>query len=448
MARLFGTDGIRGVFGEDLTEELAKKVGAALARVLGRGSDTKVLIGMDTRESSEALSNAVAEGVCSIGGEAAIIGVCSTPAVAYLVKRHSFDAGIMISASHNPAKYNGIKIFGSDGFKLSDAHEDRIEALMDDPYEVCSGRKYSFANGIDEYVEYLRSSFGVSLKGLKIGVDCANGSASVSAERLLSSLGAECVMRGNTPDGRNINLDCGSTHLDGLKQLVTERKLDLGIAFDGDADRCLAIDREGNEIDGDFIMAIIGLWLKEKGELRDNTIVGTVMSNLGFIKFCEANGLNFVSTKVGDRYVLEMMNERGYDFGGEQSGHLILGRLATTGDGQLTAVALLSCIKERGKSLSALASVMKKYPQFMINVSANAAEKEIFKEDKEISELINEASLSMANRGRVLVRPSGTEPLVRIMTEAEDGELAEGVCLRLAKNIRNRLDLLNKSVRK
>lgn len=443
MARLFGTDGIRGVAGEELTEKLACDVGCALAQVLGRGKDTKVLIGMDTRESSQSLADAIAKGICSIGGEAAIIGVCSTPAVAYLVKRHSFDAGVMISASHNPYQYNGIKIFGGDGFKLSDALEDEIEALIGAECEKCCGGKVTkYEGAIDEYIDYLKNSFGISLSGLRIGVDCANGSASVSAEKLLTSLGAECIMRCCEPNGTNINLNCGSTHLEGLKALVKENNLDLGIAFDGDADRCLAIDENGCEVDGDFIMAIIGLWLNESGKLRESTIVGTIMSNLGLVKFCQENGLNFVSTKVGDRYVLEMMNNKGYDFGGEQSGHLILGQLATTGDGQLTAVALLSRVKESGKSLSTLATVMRKYPQYMVNIRASSDEKALFKTDEVILGLIKETEDLLRDGGRLVIRPSGTEPLIRIMAEGEELDNITVLCNSLANKISHRLEEL------
>ncbi len=447
MARLFGTDGIRGVAGEELTAELATQVGRALTKVLGKETNTRVLLGMDTRESSPWICDALVDGICSVGGEAAVIGVCSTPAVAYLTKKHGFDAGVMISASHNPYQYNGIKIFGGDGFKLSDALEDEIEALIGVPCEAREGgRVTKFDGAIDEYIEYLKNSFGISLSGMKIGVDCANGSASVSAGELLSSLGAECHIRCDSPNGTNINLNCGSTHLEGLKALVIEKGLDLGIAFDGDADRCLAIDHEGNEVDGDFIMAIVGLWLNEKGKLRESTIVGTVMSNLGFVKFCEKNGLNFIATKVGDRYVLEMMNERGFDFGGEQSGHLILGELATTGDGQLTAISLLSRVKESGKTLKELATVMKKYPQYMVNIRANSEEKALVKTDEVILGIIADGEKRLEGTGRLLIRPSGTEHLIRIMTEGEDGELANDVCSSCAQKIRDRLDRLNESV--
>ena len=447
MARLFGTDGIRGVAGEELTADLAREVGSALTVVLGKGESTRVLIGMDTRESSGWLCDKIAEGICLVGGEAAIIGVCSTPAVAYLVKKHSFDAGVMISASHNPYQYNGIKIFGRDGFKLSDAMEDEIEDLIGREHRSASGGKITrFDGALDEYAEYLKNSFGTPLCGLKIGVDCANGSASVTAERVLRDLGAECTVISHKPDGTNINLGCGSTHLESLKELVVSCGLDLGLAFDGDADRCLTIDGSGEIIDGDFIMAIIGLWLRERGELARDTIVGTVMSNLGLRKFCEANNLSFIATKVGDRYVLEEMNRCGYSLGGEQSGHLILGRYATTGDGQLTAIALLSCIKKSGKALGELAAVMRKYPQYMVNIRACGEEKELFKTDSEILKFISDAEILLSDRGRLLIRPSGTEPLIRIMAEGEELEFITKLCHSLADKISERLKELKDSV--
>ena len=446
MSRLFGTDGIRGIAGEEITVDLATRVGFALTKVLGRGKDTRVLIGMDTRESSEWICNAIAEGISSVGGEAAIVGVCSTPAIAYLVKKHGFDAGVMISASHNPYQYNGIKIFGGDGFKLSDALEDEIEANIGVGVEnVYQGSITKLDNAIDEYKDYLINSFSIPLNGIKIAVDCANGSASVTAEAVLTALGAEYKVIADKPNGTNINDKCGSTHLEGLRELVKTSDFDLGLAFDGDADRCLAIDEKGNIIDGDFIMAILGLWMREQGKLNDNAIVGTVMSNLGLVKFCEENGFNFISTKVGDRYVLEKMNERGYDLGGEQSGHIILRRLSTTGDGQLTAIALLSRIKESGKGLADLAAVMKKYPQYMVNIKADSREKEIFKKDEVICSLIKETEGKL-DGGRLVIRPSGTEHLIRIMAEGEDISVITKLCDSLGQKITERLVELKSSV--
>ena len=446
MSRLFGTDGIRGIAGEELTAKLAKDVGIALTGLLNKGEGVRVLIGMDTRGSSEWICDSMADGIASAGGNAAIVGVCSTPAVAYLVKKHGFDAGVMISASHNPYQYNGIKIFGSDGFKLSDALEDEIEGCIGkDVRSLTPGSITKFDGALDEYHNYLVSSFGISLSGIKVAVDCANGSASVTAERALKSLGAECVVICDSPNGTNINDGCGSTHLERLSELVRKDDFDLGIAFDGDADRCLAIDKNGNLIDGDYIMAILGIGMREQGKLSNNAIVGTVMSNLGLIKFCEENGFNFISTKVGDRYVLEKMNECGYSLGGEQSGHIILRELSTTGDGQLTAIALLSRIKESGKDLCDLAAVMKKYPQYMVNIKADSQEKELFKKDEVILSLIKDTENGL-DGGRLVIRPSGTEHLIRIMAEGEDISVITELCNDLGQKITDRLVELKSSV--
>lgn len=443
MGRLFGTDGIRGVVGGELNNALARLVGRALVTVIGK-KDTRFLIGMDTRISSEMLADSVMEGISDVGGHTDIIGVCSTPAVAHLVIKQGYDAGVMISASHNPWEYNGIKIFGSDGFKLSDALEERIEEIiLDTDTEALVVKEKGSVNylfdAVNEYADYLIKSCDTRLDGLKIGIDCANGSASVTAEKVFRGLGAECIMLADKPDGTNINKNCGSTHLDGLRALIAEKHLDLGIAFDGDADRCLAIDENGREVDGDYILAILGGKMKAEGTLKGNTIVGTVMSNLGLINFCRANGIDFISTKVGDRYVLETLNERSLSLGGEQSGHIILRELSTTGDGQLTALALLSHVKKSGKSLATLADVMKKCPQFMINIHADANAKAAFKTDEVIKNAISDYENEMGNSGRILIRPSGTEPLIRVMTEGEDPELAERICKELSNIIEKRL---------
>lgn len=446
MGRLFGTDGIRGVVGDDLTTALARLVGRALVHTLieKNGKAPTVLIGMDTRLSSGMLADSVIEGICESGGNAVNLEVCSTPAVAYLVTKHSYDAGVMISASHNPWEYNGIKIFGGDGFKLSDALEEKIESLILDNDDLLvraenSGTLTQLFDGIDEYSEYILGSCDTRLDGMKIGIDCANGSASVTAERIFTGLGAECVILADKPDGMNINKGCGSTHLEGLKALVVEKGLDLGVAFDGDADRCLAIDENGREIDGDYILAILGSAMKDSGILNNNTIVGTVMSNLGLINFCKASGIDFISTKVGDRYVLETLNERHLSLGGEQSGHIILRELSTTGDGQLTAACLLSHVKKSGKSLATLADVMKKCPQYMVNVRADADAKAAFKTDSVIKDLICNGEKEMGDSGRILIRPSGTEPLIRVMTEGVDPDMAKRICEDLAKAIERRL---------
>lgn len=439
MGKLFGTDGIRGIAGQELNEALAGKVGEALTQVLQNTGKyrPKILIGMDTRESSPSLSASLIEGIKISGGVAISIDICSTPAIAFLLKKHSFDAGVMISASHNPYEYNGIKIFGSNGFKLSDDMENEIERRICD-----NGNSISPETAREEYINYLKNAFGVSLKGLRIGIDCANGSASVTARETFSDLGAECYIISDSPDGKNINRACGSTHLDDLKKLVLSHKLDAGIAFDGDADRCIAIDEKGCEIDGDYIMAILALRLKSEGALHESTIVGTVMTNLGFKKFCQENEIAFKSAPVGDRFVLETLNEGGYSLGGEQSGHIILPEFATTGDGQLTAIALLSQIKTSGKSLSALAEIMKKYPQITKNIDADALDKQALISDEIIKETIADAEFELCGSGRVVVRPSGTEALIRITVESDTEEKTERICYELAKKIDARLKKL------
>ena len=439
MGRLFGTDGIRGIAGCELSCDLAFKVGKALGVVIGSEKDRTVIVGMDTRISSDMLSAAVAAGICSVGGEVIDVGVCSTPAVAYLVKKENAAAGVMISASHNPYQYNGIKIFASDGRKLPDEVEERIESLIFGEPITEGARIGSIKRRhemIDGYVDNLREAFGVRLDGMKIAVDCANGSASATAERLLSSLGAECYMLGNSPNGKNINKSCGSTSLTALKEAVVREGCDVGIAFDGDADRCIAADHLGREIDGDYIMAILALWLKGEGRLAKDTLVGTVMTNMGLRRFCEENEMNFVASAVGDRYVLEMMEKCGYSFGGEQSGHIIFGDIATTGDGQLTALALLSYIKKNGKSLNTLAGVMKKYPQYTINIESGCEGKRLVESSPEIKSVIHSAEEKLGKRGRILVRASGTEPLVRVMVECEDNCDAKKICKTAAEKIK------------
>lgn len=444
MRKLFGTDGIRGLANSELTPELATKIGMGLVRVLKNEGmiNPKVMVGMDTRISSPMLGAAVEAGIMSAGGDVCHLGVCSTPAVAYLMRLQDYQAGVMISASHNPHEYNGIKIFGGDGFKLNDRLEKEIEKQLFSDKSCCktSERIGTILYAIDlinDYVDYIANAFKVDLTGMKVGIDCANGSASASAEGLFKRLGCQCTMLGNTPDGVNINKNCGSTHLDGLKRLVVEMGLDMGIAFDGDADRCLAVDENGNEVDGDHIMAILATELLKENKLNKNTVVGTVMSNLGFERFCTERGIDFVRTKVGDRYVLEAMSDGEFSFGGEQSGHVILRDYATTGDGQLTAVALLSCIKKSGKSLSTLAAVMKKYPQYSVNIEADFGAKSRITESDEIKEIIENAEKAMGGFGRILVRPSGTEPLVRVMVEGENEEVTRDLCNYVASRIRN-----------
>ena len=441
MGRLFGTDGVRGVANTELTCELALNIGRAAAAVLSRGMRRRpvFVVGTDTRVSSDMLAAAVTAGLCSVGADVKSLDVVPTPAVAYLVGKYKADAGVMISASHNPSEYNGIKIFSGDGYKLPDALEEQIEAMVLDgkgAIELKPGvGKTSFASdAVKDYVEHLRSSVPNSLDGLKIGVDCANGSASVTAARLFEALGAEAHIINASPDGENINVDCGSTHIEGLAAFVRDNGLDAGVAFDGDADRCLCVDERGNVIDGDEIMAICASDLAERGKLRKRTVVGTVLTNFGFEKFCEENGMKFVATKVGDRFVLEEMLLNEYDFGGEQSGHIIFRDFATTGDGQLTAIQLLSLMKRKGMKLSDM-QCMRKYPQVMRNIRVKNEAKVLYYTNARIKEAVEAAKKVLGDDGRIVVRPSGTEPLIRVMTEGKDISLIDRTADEIAEVI-------------
>ncbi len=449
MGRLFGTDGIRGIANTELGCDKAMVIGRATATVLSKGLEKKptVIIGSDTRASSEMLGAAVSAGICSAGANVIMLGVVPTPAVAHLVKLFEADAGVMISASHNPFEYNGIKIFNGDGFKLPDELEEEIEDIIlgtepisaEPPTGGEIGRISYKTDAISLYLSHLKSSTCESLDGLNIAIDCANGSASVSAEKLFVDLGANVHMLSNHPNGVNINKACGSTHMDRLQKYVVDNKLDCGLAFDGDADRFLCVDELGNIIDGDMIMAICALDMMKNGKLRENTVVGTIMTNFGFTKFCDSNGIKFIATKVGDRFVLEEMNLCGYALGGEQSGHIIFRDFATTGDGQLTAVQLLSIMVKEKKKLSELASVMTKAPQTMINLKISANGKRLFYTDATVKKAIDDASAKLGSTGRIVVRPSGTEPLIRVMAEGEDLELIENIAKQVADIITLRL---------
>ena len=449
MGRLFGTDGVRGIANRELSCEMAMRLGRAAATVLGESLDRKpmFLIGSDTRISSSMLEAAVAAGICSAGADALMLGTVPTPAVAYLVKKNGADAGIMISASHNPHDYNGIKIFGGEGYKLPDELEEKIESLVLDrddfegelPVAGDVGSVRFDREALGDYVAHIAASTDTKLDGLRIAIDCANGSSSVSAEQLFRSLGAEVYMLHDHPNGININANCGSTHMESLSQYVVDHGLDCGLAFDGDADRFLAVDQNGETVDGDQIMAICALHLKEQGRLPMNTVVGTIMTNFGFTKFCDQNGLHFIATKVGDRFVLEEMLLGNYTLGGEQSGHVIFSDFATTGDGQLTAIQLLSIIKKKNKSLSELASVMKKYPQYMVNLTVSPEGKLHFYTDPEIKVAMEEAKTRLGSSGRIVVRPSGTEPLIRVMAEGLDAALTQKTVDQVAAVIAKRL---------
>ena len=431
MGRLFGTDGVRGIANRELTPSLAYKVGRAGAYVLTEETEhkPKILVGRDTRISGGVLEAALVAGICSVGAEAVIAGVIPTPAIAYLVRTGDFDAGVMISASHNSFEHNGIKYFSKAGYKLSDAIEERIEAIiLDNSEEIESPIAenigiVSQGNGLcDKYIEFAKSTISGNLKGLKIAIDCANGASSVTAEKALSKLGAEVLVINNKPDGININANCGSTHIEGLCSFVKNNNVDMGLAFDGDADRVLAVDENGEEVDGDKIMAICALDMRKNGTLKDDTVVATVMSNLGLFVMGEREGLNVEKTKVGDRYVLERMLEGGFSLGGEQSGHIIFLEHNTTGDGLVTGLALASIVKNSGQKLSSLATVMKTFPQVLINAEVKTENKNKYTEDKEICEAIKKLETEFDGKGRVLIRPSGTEPLVRVMIEGEDQE--------------------------
>lgn len=448
MGRLFGTDGVRGVANKDLTCELAMKLGRAAAAVLTNKSTRhpRVIIGKDTRLSSDMLENAMAAGLCSVGASVVLLGVVPTPAVAYLVEKYKADAGIMISASHNSYEYNGIKIFSGDGFKLPDDLEERIESLIlgeaplpAAPADSDLGTVETAPNALRDYIDHVKSTVHFSLDGLEIALDCANGSSAMTAETLFTELGAKVHMLANEPNGVNINDGCGSTHMESLIEYVKTHKVDAGIAFDGDADRCLAVDENGEPVDGDFIMAICGLDMRSRGKLNKNCIVGTIMTNLGFIKFCEANGIHFEATKVGDRYVLEEMLLENYSFGGEQSGHVIFRDFATTGDGQLTAAQLLSIMKRREAKLSSMTTVMERYPQTMKNIRVSPEGKLAFYTDPKVKQAIDAATKTLAGNGRVIVRPSGTEPLLRVMVEGQDLALIEKIAEDISEVIKEEL---------
>lgn len=450
MGRLFGTDGARGVANTEISCELAMQIGKAAAMVLIETSDgskkPRVLIGMDTRISGDMLESAIACGLCSVGADVLMLGVVPTPAVAYLVKKYNCDAAVMISASHNPFKYNGIKIFKSDGYKLPDALEEEIESIILDETDVPPVKigdeigRISFCNtAVEDYVEHLKDCVDVDFEGIDIALDCANGSSSVSAEKLFTGLGAKVHILSAEPNGVNINDDCGSTHMENLVNYVKQHKLDAGFAFDGDADRMLAVDENGDIVDGDRVMALCAKYMKSENKLKKNTAVVTVMSNMGFFKFCESENISCEKTKVGDRYVLENMLENGYNIGGEQSGHVIFLDYATTGDGQLTALQVLRIMKKTGKSLSFLADCMKVYPQTLINVKVSKMGKARFYDDEDIADAIKQAERKLGDTGRVLVRVSGTEPLVRVMLEGEDKNQIDILAKEIAQVVKEKL---------
>lgn len=444
MGRMFGTDGVRGVAGTELTIELAMKLGQAGAYVLTKeqAHQPTIIVGCDTRISGGMLANALMAGICSVGANAIYAGVVPTPAIAYLTRKHKVDAGVVISASHNPMEFNGIKFFNGEGYKLSDQLEDEIEALIkndmrDVPIPIGSGvGKVEYRFDIrDEYIRFMEKRVPVDLSGMKIVVDCAEGAAYYTSVRTLEDLGAELVAIHTNPDGTNINANCGSTHMEELQARVVYEKADIGIAFDGDADRMLAVDELGNIVDGDQIMAVIGNHMKKQGKLNKDTIVVTVMSNLGFTLMGEREGLHLEKTKVGDRYVLENMLENGYNLGGEQSGHVIFLDDNTTGDGLLSALHLLKVMVDTKEKLSELAKIMEVLPQALVNAKVPNHKKEHYMEYAEIADAIGELEKKFNGEGRVLIRPSGTEPMVRVMIEGKDQKAIEEEAKKLAELI-------------
>lgn len=446
MARLFGTDGVRGVANEELTPLLAMQLGQAGAYVLTKERDHKptIMVGCDTRISGGMLANALMAGACSVGANAVYVGVIPTPAIAYLTRKYKVDAGVVISASHNPVEFNGIKFFDGNGYKLPDSLEDEIESLIRSdmkgvkfPTGSSVGKIKYRTDAREEYINHAVQSVPVNLDGMKIVVDCAEGAAFYTSVEALKDLGGNIVAIHNNPDGTNINANCGSTHLEELKARVVYEKAALGLAFDGDADRLLAVDENGRVVDGDQIMAIIGNHMKNNGTLKKNMIVVTVMSNLGFSLMAKERGIVIEQTKVGDRYVLERMKEIGANLGGEQSGHIIFLDENTTGDGLLSALHLLQVLVETGKSLSELSSVMEVLPQALVNAKVPNHKKESYMEYPEIAAAIEELNRTFEGEGRVLIRPSGTEPLVRVMIEGKDQVMIQREAQKLADLIQN-----------
>lgn len=448
MSKLFGTDGVRGVANIELTPALAYKIGFAGAYVLTSAvkHTAKILVGKDTRISGDMLEAALISGICAAGAEAISLGVVPTPAVAYLTRKYSADAGVVISASHNPFEFNGIKFFDNRGYKLPDEVENQIEEIvLHDEDSIPKaiggniGRKWAVSSATTDYISYLKETVDVDLKGLRVAIDCANGASYIAAPKIFNDLGATVHILNNNPDGVNINDNCGSTHMDTLKEYVVENNIDVGLAFDGDADRVLTVDEHGNIIDGDQIMAVISTQMKNQGNLKKDTLVVTVMSNIGLDLMARQNGIKLAKTKVGDRYVLEEMLLNGYAIGGEQSGHVILLDYNTTGDGLLTGLQLLSILKKSGKKLSELASVMQVFPQVLINAKVSNTKKYNYTSDDVIMNTIKGIEQEFNNEGRVLVRPSGTEPLIRVMIEGKNMELISKKANELAALIEQRL---------
>ena len=446
MRKYFGTDGIRGIAGESLTADLSFKVGKALGKLLTEKKEhPKVIIGRDTRISCDMLEQALAAGLTSTGVNVMTIGTIPTPAIAYLTKTIETDSGIMISASHNPYQDNGIKIFGPDGFKLTDEQELHIEQLIDNSDKIKNasfdkiGKLYSGSELSQKYIQHIKQSISGDLSGIKIALDCANGATTGVAPFIFGDLEADIETIGCQPNGININDNVGSTKINTIAEFVKNNNVDMGFAFDGDGDRVLAVDSKGNVVDGDKIMFILAKHLKEQGELKDNMVVSTVMSNIGFYKAIEENGLQSVKTAVGDRYVVEEMRNNSYSLGGEQSGHIILMNYATTGDGILTAVKLADIIKSSGKSLEELANEVSIYPQKLVNIKV--VDKKTAMEDEEVLSECTKVEKELEGNGRILLRASGTENLIRVMVEASSDELTDKYCKQVAAIVRKKYEV-------
>ena len=446
MRKYFGTDGIRGIAGESLTADLSFKVGKALGKLLTEKKEhPKVVIGRDTRISCDMIEHALTAGLTSTGVNVMTVGTIPTPAIAYLTKTIETDSGIMISASHNPYQDNGIKIFGPDGFKLTDEQELEIESLIDNSEQIKNasfekiGKVYGGNELTQKYIQHIKQSITGDLSEIKIALDCANGATTGVAPFIFGDLEADIETIGCQPNGVNINDNVGSTKIETISEFVKENNVDVGFAFDGDGDRVLAVDANGNIIDGDKIMFILAKHLKEQGELKDNMVVSTVMSNIGFYKAIEENGLQSVKTAVGDRYVVEEMRKNDYSLGGEQSGHIVLMNYATTGDGILTAVKLANIIKTSGKSLEELASEVSIYPQKLVNIKV--VDKKTAMEDSEILAECEKVEKELEGNGRILLRASGTENLIRVMVEASSDELTDKYCEQVAKIVREKFEV-------
>lgn len=448
MGKLFGTDGVRGIANKDLSAELSYKLGRIGGFFLTRGKKRpKMVVGMDTRISGDMLEGALSAGLNSAGIDVLYLGVLPTPAVACMIKILDADGGVMISASHNPVEYNGIKFFNNDGYKLTDKIENAIEEyILNDldieyiPESGDVGRKIRIENPVRKYMDFLKETIDVDFSGLKVAVDCGNGAVYKAAPELLSELGAQVYVMHNDPNGININVNCGSTNTSEIEKLVLETGADVGLSFDGDADRLIAADENGNIVDGDHILAICGMHMKEKGKLKSNTVVGTVMTNMGLDICLKENEIEIVKTKVGDRYVLEEMIKGHHSIGGEQSGHIIFLDHNTTGDGLLTAIQILSVIKEKNTKLSKLASVMTVMPQVLVNAKVDKDKRNGYLEDEIIKNKIDEIERYFHGNGRVLIRPSGTEPLVRVMIEGKNQEELNQYAKELADLIEERLN--------